>query len=415
MRSGQDKQKLGWKADSHLVPSLSESSFRILDALPRALAQVWPLSAAHRRSLPSDIRELSLLLTSQRSGLRRNYWSRPAFISAYLYYFLPWNLVRLCRLFSALKIRQPDGQPLLADVGAGPLSATMALWIARPDLRKLPITVFALDSARHPLELGGKLFAALAQILKEPCWETRIATGPVEALPKLAPDVSQTGLKLTPWLCLAANVLNEMKPARAEKAGESPNYGRLEMLLCAWRPFWQKGGQLLFVEPGTRLGGAIIMALRESALDLGLVPHAPCTHAEACPLNEEGRGGLPSSWCHFVFSGQEAPEWLKALSRKAGLAKTSLTLSPLFLSTDPVNHPGQAMPVRVVSQSFPVADGMARYGCSSAGLTLLPDSRAMLSGAFCLANRPAGEKRRDARSGAIVISPWREGQPGKRI
>ncbi|WP_448339637.1 hypothetical protein AB9L13_12365 [Desulfovibrio piger] len=85
-----------------------------------------PLRSAHYRNLPADIEALSRLLTCERSGLYRPYWSSPASTSAYLYYFLPWNVLRLARLFRSLPLPDPrlwleKGQtPLLLDGGSGP-------------------------------------------------------------------------------------------------------------------------------------------------------------------------------------------------------------------------------------------------------------------------------------------------------
>ena len=62
-----------------------------------------PLSRNHHADLPEAIRDLSAMLTYERGGLGRSYWSAPRYVSAYLRYFLPWNLVRLdpasCRVW----------------------------------------------------------------------------------------------------------------------------------------------------------------------------------------------------------------------------------------------------------------------------------------------------------------------------
>lgn len=159
-----------WPQAEPLFPPLDADARTALERLPEALHKVWPLNAAHRRSLPEDVAALSRLLTTERRDLRHPYWSSPAFVSAYLYYFLPWNLLRLARLLAALPLPDPralapaGGEALLLDAGSGPLSLPLALWLARPEWREAPVRVLALDSAARPPELGKALFAALGRV-----------------------------------------------------------------------------------------------------------------------------------------------------------------------------------------------------------------------------------------------------------
>lgn len=414
MKPSHEGVKKVWQPESVLFPPLPEKSQQAIELLPTALERVWPLSKQRLRQLPSDIRDLSRILTSKRAGLRQNYWSRPAFISAYLYYFLPWNLVRFCRLMPALSLGEPnledDARPQVIDAGAGPFSATIALWISRPELRELSITAFGYDSIRQPLELGKKIFASLAEILGEKPWALETAVGPLEALPALLKVKFPEPEAKNSWLCLIGNVLNEIRPAKGENE-EGPGMEKLERLLGAWAPIWENGTRLLFMEPGTRLGGTVIMRLREVALELGLTPEAPCTHSRNCPLHQEEGGRLPSSWCHFVFSAQDVPDWLRELSRKAGRYKISLTLSPLLLSIRKKSDKmrGDAQAVRVVSQTFPTPDTrFARYACYAGGLGLLQNARNLLSGSLSLARQPAKRKECDEHSGASVLQPYSE-------
>ena len=73
-----------WPVEGALFPPLDAAAQKALALLPQALERVWPLNGAHRRSLPEDIAALSRALTAERADLRRPYWSRPAFVSAYL-------------------------------------------------------------------------------------------------------------------------------------------------------------------------------------------------------------------------------------------------------------------------------------------------------------------------------------------
>ena len=108
--------------------------------LEQAADAVMPMTATQRRDLPHACRDLSAMLTTEREAISRSYWSAPRLTSAYLRYFLPWNVVRLASLLPSLDLGTPPADPLLLDLGSGPLTLPMALWLSRPDLRALPVT-----------------------------------------------------------------------------------------------------------------------------------------------------------------------------------------------------------------------------------------------------------------------------------
>ncbi|MDO5484509.1 MAG: small ribosomal subunit Rsm22 family protein [Desulfovibrionaceae bacterium] len=427
-----------WPGGEPLFPPLNADFAQALECLPEVLAHVWPLSAAHRRSLPADVAALSRLLTVERRELRRPYWSSPAFVSAYLYYFLPWNLVRLGRLLGAMPLPDPcalapeGGAALLVDVGSGPLSLPLALWLARPEWRAAPVRVLALDSASRPPELGRAIMAGLAGRMGWPAWSVRTVCGSLESLPKHAAPLlrGKDAALCRPWLVTAANVLNELRPSRkggagalpadadapdgtahgtasGEDRGDVPGNERLEGVLDALAPLlfpYEEGtGRpapgLLFVEPGTRLGGMTIMRLRALAVEGGLVSESPCPHDAPCPLLS-GQGGR--TWCHFTFDSAGAPSWLVRLSQEAGLNKSGLSLSPLLLRPALPVREGSA--ARVLSAPFlvPGLAGRARYACTPKGLALLEDAERLPSGTL-LPVRLTGTEGRDARSRALIV------------
>ena len=476
VRTPRDGRLSPWRMDSELLPALPDVVRRELDALGQALRTVRPLRRAHYRDLPADIEALSRLLTCERSGLYRPYWSSPASTSAYLYYFLPWNVLRLARLFRSLPLPDPrlwlkkGRTPLLLDGGSGPLSVPLALWLARPEWRALPIQVLAVDNAVQPMELGRDVMAAWGDILGQPVWQVRVERGSLEHMPrlerKLAGTLERQERHLRPWLLTAANVLNELsaESRRMNREDDEDEDGpggvrRLENLLDELEPLcWpaplneDETGTAdeallpaaLFVEPGTRLGGKTISRLRDAALERDLIPLAPCTHRGPCPLAHApaGRG-----WCHFTFDCEGAPHWLQELSSAAGLAKSALSLAPLLLRADPAagedlfddrdgfddEAPDSARreaadmlhrprPVRVLSSPFvvPGLRGQARYACCAAGLAVVPDAAALPPGASLTARaqedmeRP-GTPRRDRKSGALLLAlPAAAGAGGTR-
>lgn len=472
-----------WQGAEALFPPLMEEARHILEQLPQALSRVWPLSKAHRRTLPDDVARLSRLLTTERAALDRPYWSSPAFVSAYLYYFLPWNLVRLTRLLSAMPLPDPHlaapqgGKALLLDVGSGPLTLPLALWLARPQWRQAPIQVLALDNSSQPLDLGRALLEELAGLTFHEPWAVQVARGQMEhAARHAAPLLAGGGTR--PWLVSAANVLNELRfgkrsgrgssleerlglldddapddfgsaddmedmgddglsggshmlrPGRArgrEAAdGERPEDCRQEKLvrfLDSLAPLFHsryaapQGPALLFVEPGTRLGGSTIMDLRQLAVEGGLTALAPCPHQAACPLSG-GQGGR--TWCHFTFGSEGAPRWLEGLSADSGLAKSGLSLAPLLLAPVPPAEAARMAPegphghgrpprsgvmkARVLTAPFAVPGlaGRGRYACSACGLLLLEDADGLPSGHMLDVNVPP-DAARDAKSGARIV------------
>lgn len=421
-----------WPAPSPLLPPLSADARHLLEMLARALATVRPLRTAHRKALPRDIADLSRLLTVDRAELHHPYWGSPGLASAYMHYFLPWNIVRLARLLAALPLPDPrlwlerGLRPWLLDAGSGPLTLPLALWLARPDWRSLPLGVLALDTAALPLDLGRRLLQVWADLAGQPlAWTLSTARGPLEHLPRHAARLlRERGGDSAPsvWMVSAANVLNELygKGADHEAAAtgdcdaadaEEENAaaaGRLPGVLDALAPLLWEGPEgddapapaALFVEPGTRLGGKTIMRLRTLALEGGLSSSVPCPHDGDCPLLADRRRG----WCHFTFDSDGAPGWLRALSEQAGLAKSSLSLAPLLLVPAKKAAAPAADAVRILSAPFrvPGLHGEARYACSARGLLLLERAEALPSGALLHAAVPR-EPAVDARSGALVL------------
>lgn len=437
-----------------LFPPLPSDITRSFDALPRAIDAALPLKPAHKRALPFAIAELSERLTVER-GAPMPYWSAPRLTAAYVWYFLPWNLLRLARLLRGIDLPAPtplalpgsdSPQPrILADMGSGPLTLPIALWLAKPEWRTLPLTVLCTDTAPHPLEVGRRLFAAIAP---ESRWRIVIKRAPADALRR---EIAR--LPGVPWLISAANVCNELRGRPGEHV-----FQRLESLVVQTASLLtQPDASALFVEPGTRLGGKTVMALRAAALghtpsdteddedvaeDAGspsqalLVSSGPCTHGQPCPL----RGGR--SWCHFNFDAGGAPAWLTKLASAASLPKADLSLSYVHLR--PTSHaagfevqqsvgqiaeqnaaqsvgyssgqsagsgaakgtPPADIAARVLSAPF-VAQGVlgqARYACSARGLVLLANAQAAPQGALVRVRWPA-TPRRDAKSGAW-IADW---------
>ena len=373
---------------------IAPESFALLEKLPELLQTLMPMSAQHRRQLPYDVAELSALLTTERGTLKRPYWSAPRFVSAYMRYFLPWNLIRLCRFLPHLPLDAPQGAQAftLLDLGSGPLTLPIALWLSKPAWRALPLSIVCADSSIQPLELGKALFQALAP---QSPWQIQITRSPLRRA------IAET--RERPLFICAANVLNEL-PAR----NDAPRAEQLGELLDAMGARLAPGGKIVCIEPGTPLGGSLLEHLRAEALEQNLEALYPCTHNADCPLlARAGRG-----WCHATMPAGQPPAWLAALTEAAGLGKHSLSLSSLVLGqqTAATGHntplpPGKALPARILSEAFTVPEhGYARYGCTAEGLVLVIRAGNLPQGASLLV-RPVEPARWDDKSKARVVAP----------
>jgi hypothetical protein len=183
-----------------------------------------------------------------------------------------------------------------------------------------------------------------------------------------------------------------------------------------------ENGSLLVIEPGVPRSGEFISALRDSLLQRGRRPAAPCPHAGTCPC-PGGRAAHKTRWCHFAFDTDGAAPALVKLSAAAGIPKERATLS--FIYTGPAGdgntvNPGSgrgAVLVRIISDPFPVNTGgpggkpgavFGRYGCSERGLILVRGGRELVEDyePGMLAELVfQGTERRDTKSGALVLVP----------
>lgn len=382
-----------------LFPRPGSKFLALLAALPKFLDAAMPLRQQHRRELPRDIRELSHLLTDERGDLRRDYLADPAALSAYMRYFLPWNIYRLGVLFTGLALDpggdDPGAGATVIDLGTGPLTAPLALWMARPRLRRRALNFVCVDRAPKPMRLGLDALKLMAEAKGQglPPWKVTLVKSPLDARLREKAD-----------LLIMANALNEVLH-RGEGSDLLEDAGALAGHLSS---MLTPTGQLLVVEPGVRPSSHLLAALRRGLLHQGLNPLAPCPHTGPCPMS--GRGY--TAWCHFNFESDSAPAWLKKLSELAKLPKDNVSLSFLHFSRKGRKleaAPGRSL-VRAVSGplELPNLDGSRRYGqyaCSERGLTLLSLPRrhlVPLPGTLLEAAWPELADK-DAKSGAMVL------------
>lgn len=416
------KKKFIWPAYKPLFPVLNSDAIDALAALPEILEKVWPLNRRHRARLPMDIVELSHLLTQERSLLNQSYWDKPGFVSAYLYYYLPWNIIRQCRLLSGLNLpyKENGAQKIILDAGSGCLSLPIALWLARADLRKASIKIVSFDKVRRPLELGKKIYNLLVEKLQDKGWPVKIIKSSIENADK---EIGRLNDKI--WLYSAANIINEYR-SQKERARKSQFFSSdffmdkdesdscLSLFLDAIDKLMDEETVFLGIEPGTRLGGSSLMELRSIALQRNYFIHSPCTHQNVCPLikRDNAQSDKPAShasaWCHFTFDTSKTPAWLTELTKNAEMNKKSLSLSLLMFSKNKpeIFSKSDTLPCRILSRAFkiPGISSFCRYACEKRGLAVLAESSLLPSGALLPIKLPEHPKI-DKKSGAVLIQP----------
>lgn len=363
----------------NLFPRLDEHVLKELDEFGRVLRKGFPLKGKHFEVLHKNVRALSDSLTSDRDGLRKDYMTDARFLGAYLHYFLPWNLYRLSRLFTGIEPYVNHGGTVI-DLGSGPLTVPMALWISMPRMRERELTFVCVDRASKVMNEGRRLFDILTGGASK--WKIVTVKGSLDKQLREKAD-----------LAVAANTLNELNWSGRDSE-RMP--GKVAHSLTK---HLKEDGRLLLVEPGLRQASRTLTILRAELMDLGLMPLAPCPHDGYCPMHGLG---TDARWCHFNFGVEGAPRWLSDLTHRARLTKTGLSLSFVYMSTAEVNYVGS---VRAVSEVFRLPQGRGQYACSSRGLTLLQYPQrgpTLFPGQYIDPEWPE-QSRTDLKSGAVIL------------
>lgn len=423
---------------------ISADAASALEKLPACIDEANPVPERKRASLRYNIRDLWRSLTMERALRNIDYLNNPAFFSAYLRYFLPWNLVRLIALLTELPLELKNGS-IIVDMGSGPLTFPLALYCAKPELRKVPLTIICADRAPRIMEAGKLILELLA---------------------------AKHGGELPPWnielrhlrfgepirekadLFCAVNVLNEFfwhhEGILADDAAE---------ILSKIEHYCTASGRMLIVEPGEPRSGGLLSAIRASAILSGEEVEAPCPHANACPMPGIFKSGqeyltgrasplahketkkeeqkkrsikddrmlepvqMPSPrtkypWCHFSVPAEFAPRWLRKLSFESGLAKEKLSFSFLYIrktegnaSRSRVEKVRESL-CRIVSDPILLpGDRQGKYACSAVGYTLVTAANGMelpASGSLVPIHKEIKERGSapniDRKSGAIIVS-----------
>ena len=362
----------------------------IIEKFDDIVSSTHPLNSKQRALLPQQISALSHNLTDQRGDRRMGYMNETTALSAYVHYFLWWNLVRLVKLFSNMDKSFFDFKDdcIFVDIGSGPLTVPIALLLARPELRKKNVTFYCIDISQQALSFGEDIFLSVAARLETTTWKIIRVKGTLD-----------TSVKDKADLVTCANMLNELH----DDADMPPDFlaKKYTDRLVSFVDSKNAKARILSIEPGDPRSARLVSLMRDAFIRKNFIPVAPCCHSETCPMDGK-KGG---KWCNFAFTVDNAPADLKRISEKANLAKERAVLSfvavergeqkeenPSFITmriaSDPIRLPGHRT---------------GYYACSSKGLLLAVTNQKLFSGEKIEVPEPRKPMPKDTKSGALII------------
>ena len=402
--------------DESKIPSESK---HIIEHFDDIVSSVRNLSGKQKVALYGKIKNLSHQLTDDRGSRRLGYMNEAASISAYISYFMWWNLVRMTRLFanlpkSAFESLANSEKPVALDVGSGTLTVVIALWLARPELRSKKISWYCLDLSQTALSAGEELYLAIAaKTLSENAepWNIIRVKGALG-----------TSIKEKADFIACANVFNEILQ-RNEQPTDFLAKKYTGDLLSYLK---SEESTVLLVEPGDPHSARFISLMRDALLRRDFLPVAPCTHTAECPMAGRTNGrttnaqGKNAKWCNFAFDTESAPARLLKLSEKAGLPKERASLS-FVISKKSVVEPVETAKklndereplsektfIRIASDFIRLPDlhKSGYYACSELGLLLAIDEHHIQpkNGELLQIKTPDYLDEIDQKSGGIIV------------
>ena len=300
---------------------LDKKAQELLENFDRVVQGVRPLNSKQLQKLPENIKELSHQLTDQRSERRLGYMNESVQLSSYVRYYTWWNLVRLTKLFSNLPAESfPNKECICLDIGSGPLTLVISLWLSRPELRELNLTWYCLDVSSNSMALGEDVYLFIVAQTGGTPWKIVRVKGSFG---------TGTFIKEKADFITCANMFNEL-----DQASDMPPEFQSKKYydqLCLYK---NDDCKFLLVEPGVPKSARTICLLRDRFIKENYDLIGPCSHCGECPMNGfKAYTGSSHKWCNFAFSTENAPAKLLKLSENSKLTKDRATL--IFISVVP--------------------------------------------------------------------------------
>lgn len=378
--------------------NIPADALKILNDFQEIALSAVPLTSKQRSLLPGQIRELSHNLTDERSSRRLSYMNQTETLTAYIHYFMWWNLVRLTRLFANLPAEyfdfatkvSDDEKIICLDIGSGPLTLPLALFLARPELRSKKLVWYCMDISAQSLSNGENIFLSTSARLASEPWSIIRVKGEMG-----------TQIKEKVRFITSANAFNEI----IEDATMPPDFlaKKYTEKLLSYADEADAETRVLLVEPGVPNSARFISLMRAALMRRGYIPASPCPHCTECPM--EGKKG--GKWCNLAFQTTDAPSALKKLSEAAQLPKERAVLS--FVACKKGDIPetkegAKKITFRIASDPIRLPGGKTGfYACSEMGLLLVESQANLKSGDMIEVNLPRHPLKTDQKSNALIL------------
>ena len=416
--------------DEKMIP---EDSAKIIANFDKVLENVTRLSGKQKVTLPAAVKSLSHQLTDERGTRRLGYMNEASFLSAYVNYFMWWNLVRLCRLFANLpkSAFDFDDNTVALDIGSGPLTIPIALWLSRPELRSKKIVWYCLDLSSSALSLGEEIYLSIAA--KTIAAATASKGEEAESKKKSEKTAEPwkiirikgslgTAIKEKADFITCGNIFNEIIQRNEMPTDFLAKKYSSQIISYLKKEPGQKQN-ILIIEPGDPHSARFISLIRDAFIRQNFTPIAPCPHMESCPMAGRTGGratnayGKNTKWCNFAFSTDSAPKSLLRLSEKAGIPKERASLSFILVSRGlenknetefkPKTDGNEKIFIRIASNfiRLPEIHKSGYYACSKYGMLLAIDENFVQpkNGELLQIAAPKNLEERDKKSGALII------------
>lgn len=383
-----------------MFKSLEKNENSILENFDDILQNVKPLSSKQLYQLPVLIKELSHQLTDERSSRHNGYMNQTVMLTAYSRYFMWWNLFRLTNLFRGFPKNCFDNlkdNDYCLDLGSGPLTIPVALWLSRPELRKKKLTWYCTDISQTALSLGEEIYLSVVAKTISSENENTEPWKIIRVKGELGTEIRNKASFVT-----CANMFNELYYDTAKPLEEQAKKYTNTLI-----SYSTEKSMILVVEPAFPRSSRFISLTRDALIRKKYSIISPCPHSKECCM--DGRKG--GKWCHFVLDTSFAPKKLHKLSDKAGLPKDRASLSFVFAQNfEEIQN--DELKIRVVSDMIKLPqNATGRYACSKLGLTLVKsnftNSKKFDSGSLISTEEPTNKiessARIDTKSGAKII------------